>query len=124
MFQSRVIPSPDGRYLALFSEYPQTDLRVYDFRLKSWTDLGRISIHPDKDWWYIQPNWPPWFADGSRLVFLRDSTLVIASPDATTESEIRIDGPAGLLVPSPDGQSIAYLTFEPHPMRAHPDLQF
>jgi hypothetical protein len=42
----RVIPSPDGRYLAVFGDGSETDLRVYDFRLKSWKELGRISIHP------------------------------------------------------------------------------
>lgn len=124
VFRDRVIPSPDGRYLAVFGEFPQTDLRVYDLHLESWSDFGTISIHPDKDWWYIQPNWTPWFADGSRLVFLRDSTLVIANPGGTTKTEIRIDGPAGLPVPSPNGQSIAYVTFEPHPGRVRPDLQF
>ncbi len=67
---------------------------------------------------------PPWFAGSSRLVFLRNSTLVIASPDGTTNVEITINGPAGLPVPSPDGQSIAYVTFEPRPMRVRPDLQF
>ena len=124
VFRDRVIPSPDGRYLAVFGEFPQADLRVYDLHLESWSDLGTISIHPDKDWWYVQPNWTPWFADGSRLVFLRDSTLVIASPDGTTKTEIKIDGPAGLPVPSPNGQSIAYVTFEPHPRRVRSDLQF
>jgi WD40-like Beta Propeller Repeat len=122
--QERVVPSPDGRYLAVFGEFPQGVLRVYDLRLKSWTDLGRISIHPDKDWSYIQPDWNPWFADGSRLVFLRDSTLVIARPDGKAKTEINIDGTAGLPVPSQDGQSIAYVTFEPHPSRLRPDLQF
>lgn len=124
VFRNRVIPSPDGRYLAVFGEFPQTDLSVYDLQLESWTDLGTISIHPDKDWSYIQPNWTPWFADGSRLVFLRDSTLVIASSDGTTRMEIKIDGQAGLPVPSPDGQLIAFVTFEPQPMRTRPDLQF
>ena len=120
----RVVSSPDGRYLALFGENSGTELRVYDFRLESWTDLGRISIHPDKDWSYIQPDWNPWFADSSRLVFLRDSTLVITVPDGTLKTEIKIDGPAGLPVPSPDGKSIAYITFEPRPKQARPDLQF
>jgi len=124
LFADRVVPSPDGRYLAIFGQFPQTSLRVYDLRLKSWADLGRISIHPDENWWYIQPNWNPWFADGSRLVFLRDSTLVITAPDGTQKTEIKIDGPAGLPVPSPDGQFLAYVTFEPRPGQVRPDLQF
>jgi hypothetical protein len=84
----------------------------------------QLSIHPDKDWWYIQPDWNPWFADGSRLVFLRDCTLVIATPGGTEKTEIRIDGSAGLPMPSPDGKSIAYVTFEPCPKQVCPDLQF
>jgi hypothetical protein len=120
----RVVPSPDGRYLAVFGEFPQGDLRVYDHRLELWTDLGRISVHPDNDWWYIQPHWNPWFADGSRLVFLRDSTLVITTPDGSEKTEIKVDGRAGLPVPSPSGLSVAYVTFEPRPMQVRPDLQF
>jgi hypothetical protein len=123
-FQDRVIPSPDGRYLAAFGQLRQTELRVYDFRLESWVDLGKISIHPDKDWSYIQPNWNPWFADGSRLVFLRDSTLVISTPDAAEQIEIPINRTAGLPVPSPNGQFVAYVSFESRPMKARPDLPY
>jgi Tol biopolymer transport system component len=123
-WEGRVVASPDGRYLAVFRQDSQMDFRVYDLRLQSWTDLGMMSIHPDGDWWYIQPDWNPWFADGSRLVFLRDSTLVIANPHSTEKIEIKIDGPAGLPVPSPDGKSIAYVTFEPRPKQMRPDLQF
>jgi Tol biopolymer transport system component len=120
----RVVPSPDGRYLAVFKEFSKTNLRVYDIRSQTWTDLGEVTIHPDKDWLYIQPNWSPWFADGSRLVFLRDSTLVISSPDGIQQTEGKINEVAGLPVPSPDGESVAYVTYEPRPMRARPDLQF
>jgi hypothetical protein len=123
-WNERVVPSPDGRYLAVFGEEIQTNLRVYDLRLESWTDLGRMTIHPDKDWWYIEPDWNPWFADGSRLVFLRDSTLVITASDGTQKTEIKIGGLVGLPVPSFDGQSIAYVTFEPRPGQVRPDLQF
>jgi hypothetical protein len=122
--KDRLVPSPDGRYLAVFGDFPQSDLRIYDFLLKSWTNLGEISVHPDKDWSYIQPSWNPWYADGTRLVFLRGSMLIVASPDGTTEVEIKMDAPAGLPVPSPNGQSIAFVTFEPRPMRMRPDLQF
>lgn len=123
-WNDRVVPSPDGRYLAVFADSSQTNLRIYDLRLESWTDVGPITIHPDKDWSYIQPNWSPWFADSSRLVFLRNSSLLIASADGTTEAEIKVNGPAGLPAASPDGQAIAYVTFEPRPMKVRPDLQF
>ena len=120
----RAIPSPDGQYLAVFDDGSETNLRVYDLRHKSWKEFGRISIHPDSNWSYIQPDWSPWFADGSRLVFLRDSTFVIVTPDGRDKTEIKIEGQAGLPTPSPDGKSIAYATFEPRPMKVRPDLQF
>jgi Tol biopolymer transport system component len=120
----RAIPSPDGQYLAVVGDGSEANLRVYDLRRKSWKELGRISIHPDENWSYIQPDWSPWFADSSRLVYLRDSTLVIATPDGRNKTEIKIEGQAGLPTPSPDGKSIAYATFEPRPMKERPDLQF
>jgi Tol biopolymer transport system component len=121
---ARVVPSPDGRYLAVYSESSKTNLRVYDINSQAWKDLGEVSIHPDTNWLYIQPNWSPWFADGSRLVFLRGSSIVISSPDGIQQSEIKVDGSAGLPVPSPDGKSVAYVTYEPRPMNNRPDLQF
>ena len=120
----RAIPSPDGQYLAVFDDGSETNLRVYDLRHKSWKELGRISVHPDRNWSYIQPDWSPWFSDSSRLVFLRDSTLVIVTPDGKDKTEIKIEGQAGLPTPSPDGKSLAYATFEPRPMKVRPDLQF
>jgi len=120
----RAIPSPDGQYLAVFGDGPETNLRVYDMQRKSWKELGKISIHPDENWSYIQPDWSPWFADSSRLVFLRDSTFVIVTPDGRDKTVIKIEGQAGLPTPSPDGKSIAYATFEPRPMKVRPDLQF
>ena len=123
-WQERVVPSPDGRYLAVFGEVPTTNLRVYDLRSHTWTDFGEVTISPDKDWFYLQPNWNPWFADGSRLVFLRNSNVVISSPDGTQRTEHNITGVAGLPAPSPDGESIAYVTYVPRPMKTRPDLQF
>ena len=120
----RAIPSPDGRYIAVFGDGSETDLRVYDLRLKSWKEFGSIIIHPDRNWSYIQPDWSPWFSDSSRLVFLRDSTIVIVTPDGRDKTEIKIEGQEGLPTPSPDGTSIAYATFEPRPMKMRPDLQF
>jgi hypothetical protein len=122
--RERVVPSPGGRYLAIFGEVPTTNLRVYDMRSHTWTDLGEVTISPDKDWFYLQPNWNPWFADGSRLVFLRNYKIVISSPDGTQQTEHNITSVAGLPVPSPDGESVAYVTYVPRPMKIRPDLQF
>lgn len=122
--KARVVPSPDGHYLAVFSESPDTALQIYDLTRKSWTQLGKITIHPDKDWSYIQPNWNPWFPDSSRLVFIRDSSIVIAKPDGTSESKVEVPGTIGLPTASPDGKQIVYVTSEPRPMKGRPDLQF
>lgn len=120
----RVVPSPDGRYFAIFGEEPETHLWIYDIQLDSWTDLAKIRIHPDSNWSYIQPSWNPWFADGSRLVYFSDSVLTIATPDGRQKTAIPIEGEAALPTPSPDGLSIAFATFESRPMRARPDLSF
>src|SRR5262249_45689713 len=120
----RVVPSPDGRYLAVFGDYLRSDLHIYDSLSKSWTDFGEITVHPSDDWSYIQPSWNPCFADGARIVFLRDSTITVASPNGKAEAEIETNAAAGIPVPSPDGRSIAYVTFEPRPMKIRDDLQF
>jgi Tol biopolymer transport system component len=120
----RAVPSADGRYVATFGDNADSELTIHDLVNRSSKSLGRMSIHPDRNWSYIQPDWNPWFADSSRLVFLRDSTLVIVTPDGSDKTEIEIQGQAGLPTPSPDVQSIAYATFEPHPMKVRTDLQF
>jgi Tol biopolymer transport system component len=120
----RVVPSPDGRYFAVFGEQAESHLWVYDTQLESWTDLAKIRIHPNPNWSYIQPSWNPWFADGSHLVYFSDSVLTVSSPDGRQKTEIRIDAEAGLPTPSPDGLSVAFVTFEPRPMRARSDLSF
>jgi hypothetical protein len=121
---TRIVPSPDGRYFAAFGTSPDSHLWVYDTHLESWTDLAKITIHPDRNWDYIQPNWTPWFADGSQLVYFVGSVLTISSPDGRQKTEIRIEKPAGLPVPSPDGLSVAFVISEPRPMSMRPDLKF
>lgn len=120
----RAVPSPDGRYIAVFTEFSPTQLRIYDTRTGKWSDLGKIMIHPSRDWNYLQPAWSPWFADSSRLAFFLGSTLVISTPDGQHKTETIVEGQTGLPVPSPDGQSIAYLTSEPRPMAGNPSAQF
>jgi WD40-like Beta Propeller Repeat len=120
----RAVPSPDGRYIAVFGQFSPTDLWVYDTRSGRWSDLGKIIVHPSQDWNYIQPAWSPWFADSSRLAFFLGSTLVISTPDGQHKSETFVDGQTGLPVASPDGQSIAFLTYEPRPMNGNASAQF
>jgi Tol biopolymer transport system component len=121
----RAVPSPDGRYIAVYGEYSPTDLKVYDTQTGKWSALGKINIHPDGDGWhYLQPSWNPWFADSSRLAFFVGSTLVISTPEGQQKTETVMDGHVGLPVPSPDGKSIAFITAEPHPSKVNSTHQF
>jgi hypothetical protein len=121
----RAIPSPNGRYIAVYGEYSPTELKVYDTQTGKWSDLGKISIHPDGYSWHdFWPSWNPWFADSSRLAFFVGSTLVISTPDGQQKTETVIDVQAGLPLPSPDGKSIAFVTAEPRRRKANASAQF
>ena len=123
-----LVPSPNERYLALVRTAPRGEsehLWVYDRQNKSWADLGEIIIHPDEAWDYINPAWDPWFADSSRVTYLSAMGVVISSPNGKTKRIVsRPKGAAGLVAPSPDGEYIAYATFESRPMKQRPDLKF
>jgi hypothetical protein len=112
-----IISSPDGRYIAVTGAW-KSRLRVYDRRTMSWSDLGEVMIHPNSEWDYSKPSWNPWFRDSSRLVFISGSSLVISSPDGQQKQILTdVGSKAGLAVPSPDGEYIAYATFEERLMK-------
>ena len=119
-----VVPSPSGRYLAVFGSTSQTELFVYDLKLSTWSDLGPLTVHPDPDRDYMKPTWSPWFTDSSRLAFVSSSTLVISDPQGKSRRTMQVRGNPGLAAPSPDGHAIAYVTIEPTPMKERPDLFF
>ena len=121
-----IAPSPDGRYVAIAGGWSQSHLWVYNINLKKWVDLGEAEIHPDREWDYIKPSWNPWFEGSSRLAYFTHdySVLSISTPDGGERTDIKVGGKAGLATPSPDGQSVAYVTFEPRPQKSRPDLQF
>ena len=121
-----IAPSPDGKHVATIGGWPQSHLKVYDIDRKMWADLGEADIHPDREWDYIKPSWNPWFTDSSRLAFFtrNGSVLSISTPDGSRRTEMTVNGIGGIAAPSPDGQSIAYVIFEPRPREGRPDLQF
>ena len=107
-----LVPSPDERYIAAGPGHFGRTLSVYHVREKAWIDFGKIVIHPDPDWDLMEASWSPWFADGSQLAFFDAQNLIVSSPDGLRKRVIlQTNEPAGLAVPSPDGQSIAYATF-------------
>jgi hypothetical protein len=117
-----LIPSPNEKYLALVG---RNSLQVYDVKNASWTNFGKIIIHPSDDWDYVKPTWNPWFADSSRLVFLTASGIIVSSPDGKSKQTIfKPTVASGLVTPSPDGNFIAFATFEPRPMKIREDLKF
>jgi Tol biopolymer transport system component len=107
-------------------DWPQSHLWLYNTDMKKWTDLGEGDIHPDHDWDYIKPSWNPWFADSSRLAYFTSnrSVLSIRTPDGKQRTDIQVGGTAGLAAPSPDGRTVAYVTFEPRARKIRPDMQF
>ncbi len=124
-----LIPSPDGRFFAIAPSFSRgggnSNLLIYDKQKASWTNLGKFIIHPYEDWDYIKPSWNPWFADSSRLVFATAAGITISSPDGKSKQIISKPKQAsGLAVPSPDGNIVAYATFDPKPMKESPDLKF
>ncbi len=126
-FNALLIPSPDGRYIAVAptDRYPGLHLLVFDRQKTSWSNLGEMIVHPDEGWDYSKPSWNPWFADSSQLVFATKTGIVISSPDGKSKHVIvRPKQAFGLPVPSPDGKNVAYLTFEPTPMKVRADLKF
>lgn len=110
-----LVPSPDQRYIAAGPGRLGLSLNIYDFRKKSWIELGALGaaiVHPDRGWDWMEPNWSPWFADTSQLAFFTSEGLVVISPDGKRKRVVlHTEEPAGLAVPSPDGRAIAYATF-------------
>jgi hypothetical protein len=119
-----LVPSPDGKYLAVFDGSIGSHIWIYDNDREEWSDLGVLTVHPDEYWDHIKPTWNPWFPDSSRLAFISESNLIVSTPDGSERISIPVGAHAGLAAPSPNGKSIAYVTFDPRPEESRPDLQF
>ncbi|NNF00823.1 MAG: hypothetical protein HKN25_17540 [Pyrinomonadaceae bacterium] len=116
-----LIPSPNGRYIATAGD----ELSVYDRQTKTWAHLGRLTIHPARDWDYIKPSWNPWFRDSSKLAFVSNKAVMIATPDGKTVRKLTKSKPEiGLAVPSPDGKKVAFASFCSRPRKNRSDLKF
>lgn len=120
-----IAPSPNGRFIAMTQTRPGETLWVYDRKLQRWAHLGAATISPSADWSYMQPPWDPWFHDSSQLVFFSGPNLIICSPCGLKRRVLRASiQPAGLGVPSPNGEFIACATFQSRPVEHRPDLKF
>ncbi len=118
-----IVPSPDGRYLAMGEVDGSQSLWVYDTVERTLANLGKVTIHPDRWWDYIKPGWNPWFADRKHLAFFSGESLYVATPDGKERRELLKTEHGGLAIPSPDGRLIAYATFSPHPVEGRKDLE-
>jgi WD40-like Beta Propeller Repeat len=117
--------SPDGRYIATMPSWRTGQLWIYDRVIGTWSELGFATVSPDENWNYIQPSWDPWLADSSGVVFFNRSELILSSPDGRNKRVLcKVDQPVGLPSASPDGRSVAYISFESRPMEFRPDLRF
>jgi hypothetical protein len=121
-------PSPDGRYISFTNA--RGPMRIWDRTQGQMADLVPAIVSPSRDWQYMQPAWDPWFvnngfADSTRLVFFSGKDLVVMSADGKTKSVIAtVDQPGGLAVPSPDGRSIAYVSFRLPPSAVSSEQRF
>jgi hypothetical protein len=123
--ETLIATSPNGRYITMMSARQPASLWIYDRQLRQWTNLGEATISPDRDWDYMKPAWDPWFSDSAHLVFFSGPDLVISSPDGRSRRVLlTADRPVGLAVPSPNGDSVAYVSFQSRPMEFRPDLKF
>jgi hypothetical protein len=114
--------SNDGKWLAAVSE---KELVVLNIASMKWTNLGPVTIHPYGEWDYIKPSWDPWFKDSTRLTFVSEGKVVVATPDGKSKRTLcELRSPGGLATASPDGKRVAYVTFVERPRKSRPDLKF
>jgi hypothetical protein len=119
-----VVPSPDERYLAVLdASFVTPMLRVFDQATGAWTKFGSIVVYPQATaghWDSLKPRWNPWFPDGAHLTFATASGVHVATPDGKNTAELAHVSHAGLPTPSPDGQSVAFVTLDLVPRRDAP----
>jgi Tol biopolymer transport system component len=115
--------SNDGAWLAVVAHSGRYhgNLVVLNLSTKNWSNLGPIVAHPFQGWDYIKSSWNPWFKDSSHLAFVSQGSVVVATPDGKQKKTLsKLQAPAGLAAPSPDGTQVAYVTFAKLPNEVIP----
>lgn len=118
------VPSPDGKRVASLTQGTKL-LRVTDPH-GSLTEIGEVFDCPVLDWEWMGSTWSPWSPDGSSVAFVSSQNdIVLASPDGRVRKTVtRPTRPAALPTVSPDGRHVAFVTYDPTPLRGRPDLEF
>ena len=95
--------SPEGGRVAVQShESENWDIWVHDVARATKT---RMTFEPDREY---QPNWSP---DGQRIVYVRNSTIMIRAADGTGQPETLTQGENPAF--SPDGKQLVYEKRDP-----------
>jgi hypothetical protein len=104
--------SPDGRHVVLMNLGDESGAVVIDAR--TWAAKAIQGVDPiyrNSDWEYRKCRWNPWSKDGSRLAFLRNGQVWIATPDGGNAKQLTFDSARKAYpVFSRDSNRIAYVS--------------
>lgn len=103
--------SPDGRYVQLFTESAWTIIDMQTLMLDEIHNVDSSNFPGDC---YGQCRWSPWSKDGKRLAFVRGGQVWTSGPKSEDAKQLTFDSTRKAFPTfSRDGNSIAYLTWQP-----------
>jgi hypothetical protein len=104
--------SPDGRYVQLFMESAWS---IIDMQTFNSHEIQNVDATIFAGQCYGQCRWNPWSRDSRRLTFLRDGQVWISGPNGEDAKQVTFDSTQKAFPTfSHDGNSIAYLTWQPN----------